>query len=112
MREARRAIRQVWDGYTRYGFPEAWYPPPIAVKPAPTISDTQLCFVFVLLYQLKISNSETTMSEQDTERLQREFDARIENEQRIEPKDWMPDEFRKTVLRQMSQHAHSEVIGM
>jgi ring-1,2-phenylacetyl-CoA epoxidase subunit PaaA len=46
------------------------------------------------------------------ERLQQEFDAKIESGQRIEPKDWMPDDYRKTVLRQMSQHAHSEVIGM
>jgi len=40
------------------------------------------------------------------------FEDKITNEQRIEPRDWMPDAFRKTVLRQMSQHAHSEVIGM
>jgi ring-1,2-phenylacetyl-CoA epoxidase subunit PaaA len=52
------------------------------------------------------------MTEQELERLQKEFDAKVANEERIEPKDWMPDDFRKTVLRQMSQHAHSEVIGM
>jgi ring-1,2-phenylacetyl-CoA epoxidase subunit PaaA len=52
------------------------------------------------------------MTEQDIERRQREFDAKVANEERIEPKDWMPDDYRKTVLRQMSQHAHSEVIGM
>ena len=40
------------------------------------------------------------------------FNEKVANDQRIEPKDWMPDAFRKTVLRQMSQHAHSEVIGM
>ena len=40
------------------------------------------------------------------------FDARVANEQQVEPKDWMPDAYRKNVLRQMSQHAHSEVIGM
>ena len=40
------------------------------------------------------------------------FNKKIDSEQKIEPKDWMPDAFRKTVLRQMSQHAHSEVIGM
>ena len=39
------------------------------------------------------------------------FENKVANEERIEPKDWMPDAFRKTVLRQMSQHAHSEVIG-
>ena len=40
------------------------------------------------------------------------FDALIEAEQRIEPRDWMPDAYRKTLIRQISQHAHSEIIGM
>ena len=44
--------------------------------------------------------------------LQARFQARIDNEERIEPKDWMPDAYRKTLIRQISQHAHSEVIGM
>ena len=52
------------------------------------------------------------MTEQELERRQQAFDAKVANEERIEPKDWMPDDYRKTVLRQMSQHAHSEVIGM
>jgi ring-1,2-phenylacetyl-CoA epoxidase subunit PaaA len=52
------------------------------------------------------------MTEQEHEQRQQEFDAKVANEERIEPKDWMPDDYRKTVLRQMSQHAHSEVIGM
>jgi ring-1,2-phenylacetyl-CoA epoxidase subunit PaaA len=40
------------------------------------------------------------------------FDRKVADERKIEPGDWMPDDFRKSVLRQMSQHAHSEVIGM
>ncbi|MBE9539021.1 MAG: 1,2-phenylacetyl-CoA epoxidase subunit A [Proteobacteria bacterium] len=44
--------------------------------------------------------------------LEEKFQARIDAEEKIEPKDWMPDKYRKNVLRQMSQHAHSEVIGM
>ncbi len=40
------------------------------------------------------------------------FDQRIAAEQKIEPTDWMPDDYRKNLIRQMSQHAHSEVIGM
>ena len=44
--------------------------------------------------------------------LKARFQARIDNEERIEPKDWMPDAYRKTLIRQISQHAHSEVIGM
>jgi ring-1,2-phenylacetyl-CoA epoxidase subunit PaaA len=40
------------------------------------------------------------------------FLEKIENEIKIEPKDWMPDDYRKHLQRQMSQHAHSEIIGM
>jgi ring-1,2-phenylacetyl-CoA epoxidase subunit PaaA len=40
------------------------------------------------------------------------FDQRIERDQKIEPKDPMPEEYRKHLIRQISQHAHSEVIGM
>jgi ring-1,2-phenylacetyl-CoA epoxidase subunit PaaA len=41
-----------------------------------------------------------------------QFDALIAAEQRIEPRDWMPDAYRRTLIRQISQHAHSEIIGM
>ena len=40
------------------------------------------------------------------------FDHKIEQEIRIEPKDWMPDDYRRMLIRQMSQHAHSEIVGM
>ncbi|QTV80341.1 1,2-phenylacetyl-CoA epoxidase subunit PaaA [Microbacterium sp. NIBRBAC000506063] len=40
------------------------------------------------------------------------FDELIAAEQRIEPRDWMPEAYRKTLIRQISQHAHSEIIGM
>ena len=40
------------------------------------------------------------------------FDARIDADGRIEPQDWMPEAFRKTLVRQISQHAHSEIVGM
>jgi ring-1,2-phenylacetyl-CoA epoxidase subunit PaaA len=40
------------------------------------------------------------------------FMRKIEAEEKIEPKDWMPDAYRKNLIRQISQHAHSEVIGM
>lgn len=39
------------------------------------------------------------------------FDATIAAEEKIEPRDWMPDKYRRTLVRQMSQHAHSEVVG-
>jgi ring-1,2-phenylacetyl-CoA epoxidase subunit PaaA len=41
-----------------------------------------------------------------------QFQARIDADIRIEPKDWMPDAYRKTLIRQISQHAHSELVGM
>jgi ring-1,2-phenylacetyl-CoA epoxidase subunit PaaA len=40
------------------------------------------------------------------------FQERIDRDEKIEPKEWMPDAYRKLVLRQMAQHAHSEVVGM
>jgi ring-1,2-phenylacetyl-CoA epoxidase subunit PaaA len=40
------------------------------------------------------------------------FDAVVAAEQKIEPRDWMPDAYRKTLIRQIAQHAHSEIIGM
>ncbi|MEJ2129634.1 MAG: 1,2-phenylacetyl-CoA epoxidase subunit A [Woeseiaceae bacterium] len=40
------------------------------------------------------------------------FQQRIDEEEKIEPKDWMPEKYRRTLIRQMSQHAHSEIIGM
>jgi ring-1,2-phenylacetyl-CoA epoxidase subunit PaaA len=40
------------------------------------------------------------------------FTATIEADEKVEPRDWMPDGYRSTLIRQMAQHAHSEVIGM
>ncbi|HXB93214.1 MAG TPA: 1,2-phenylacetyl-CoA epoxidase subunit PaaA [Puia sp.] len=40
------------------------------------------------------------------------FQGRIDQDIRIEPKDWMPEAYRKTLIRQISQHAHSEIVGM
>jgi len=44
--------------------------------------------------------------------LEQKFQHRIDSEEKIEPKDWMPDGYRKTLIRQISQHAHSEIVGM
>jgi ring-1,2-phenylacetyl-CoA epoxidase subunit PaaA len=44
--------------------------------------------------------------------LEQDFQARIDDDQKIEPKDWMPETYRKTLIRQISQHAHSEIVGM
>src|SRR6202049_1180470 len=40
------------------------------------------------------------------------FQARVDADEKIEPKDWMPDAYRQTLIRQISQHAHSEIVGM
>jgi ring-1,2-phenylacetyl-CoA epoxidase subunit PaaA len=44
--------------------------------------------------------------------LQSEFDQMVAADQRLEPRDWVPDAYRKTLIRQIAQHAHSEIIGM
>ncbi len=48
---------------------------------------------------------------EDPALLQR-FQARVDAEEKIEPKDWMPEAYRQTLIRQISQHAHSEIVGM
>ena len=40
------------------------------------------------------------------------FQARVDEDAKIEPKDWMPEAYRQTLIRQISQHAHSEIVGM
>ena len=58
---------------------------------------------------LKAVPKEASAAEQA---LQAQFDARIDADGRIEPREWMPDAYRKTLVRQISQHAHSEIVGM
>ncbi len=48
----------------------------------------------------------------DTALLEEQFEARIAADDRIEPRDFMPEAYRKTLIRQISQHAHSEIVGM
>ncbi len=48
----------------------------------------------------------------DIKSLEDRFNEKIDNDERIEPKDWMPESYRKTLIRQISQHAHSEIVGM
>jgi len=49
------------------------------------------------------------MSQQETEKI---FEGKLEAETKIEPRDWMPEKYRQTLIRQISQHAHSEIVGM
>ncbi|MCF6197074.1 MAG: 1,2-phenylacetyl-CoA epoxidase subunit A [Emcibacter sp.] len=60
--------------------------------------------------QKPIKIAEPTSEEQA--RLEELFQQKIDDNIKIEPQEWMPDAYRKTLVRQMSQHAHSEVIGM
>jgi ring-1,2-phenylacetyl-CoA epoxidase subunit PaaA len=52
------------------------------------------------------------MDSQDEESLARYFDETIDRDRRIEPRDWMPPAYRASMIRQIAQHAHSEIIGM
>jgi len=56
------------------------------------------------------------MQEKRTETLEHsleaQFQAKMDADIRIEPKDWMPEAYRKTLIRQIGQHAHSEIVGM
>ena len=56
--------------------------------------------------------SVAALDEHRDEAAQARFDDLIAQDSRIEPRDWMPDAYRKTLIRQISQHAHSEIIGM
>jgi ring-1,2-phenylacetyl-CoA epoxidase subunit PaaA len=49
---------------------------------------------------------------QKTGSLIKEFEAKIDQDEKIEPKDFMPEAYRKTLIRQIGQHAHSEIVGM
>ncbi|SDJ83811.1 ring-1,2-phenylacetyl-CoA epoxidase subunit PaaA [Actinopolyspora mzabensis] len=57
-----------------------------------------------------MSTEEATIT--DEERLHQRFESTVEHDQRVEPRDWMPEGYRKTLVRQIAQHAHSEIIGM
>ena len=57
-------------------------------------------------------NEFMTVTETAADPLEAEFQRLIDADQRIEPRDWMPDAYRKSLIRQIAQHAHSEIIGM
>ncbi len=70
--------------------------------------------IFPAMYTQALNAAETARAEpadaQGPEAAR--FQARIDAEQRIEPNDWMPAAYRRTLVRQISQHAHSEIVGM
>src|SRR5713101_9401741 len=63
------------------------------------------------MYTQALNTREAPDAAADPEREAR-FQARVDAESRIEPNDWMPDAYRRTLIRQISQHAHSEIVGM
>src|SRR5438067_7329770 len=63
------------------------------------------------MYTQALNTREVPDAAADPER-EGPFQARVDAESRIEPNDWMPDAYRRTLVRQISQHAHSEIVGM
>jgi ring-1,2-phenylacetyl-CoA epoxidase subunit PaaA len=60
----------------------------------------------------KIASTASTISSIEPADKIAAFEARVAADEFIEPKDWMPDAYRRTLVRQISQHAHSEIVGM
>jgi ring-1,2-phenylacetyl-CoA epoxidase subunit PaaA len=61
---------------------------------------------------LDTHGKEAVPASAEAEVLAQRFQARVDAEEKIEPKDWMPEAYRQTLIRQISQHAHSEIVGM
>ncbi len=64
------------------------------------------------MYRINLNETALGISEIDMDIQLEHFDKSIQQDISIEPKDWMPDAYRKTLIRQIGQHAHSEVVGM
>ena len=62
------------------------------------------------MYAQLVKTSRTKAPEEMSEE-ERAFQARIDRGEKIEPKEWMPEEYRRTLIRQIGQHAHSEIVG-
>jgi ring-1,2-phenylacetyl-CoA epoxidase subunit PaaA len=63
------------------------------------------------MYTTELQKTQSVQTLEDPEKLAA-FEARVAADEFIEPKDWMPEAYRRTLTRQMSQHAHSEIVGM
>ena len=61
--------------------------------------------------QMVKSTGKAVLSRDDMSPEEQAFQDRIDRGEKIEPKDWMPDEYRKNLIRQIGQHAHSEIVG-
>ena len=63
------------------------------------------------MYTTELQKTKNVAGTEDPEKLAA-FEARVAADEFIEPKDWMPEAYRRTLTRQISQHAHSEIVGM
>jgi len=64
------------------------------------------------MYTTELNKNVKPIETAEAPELVEAFEARVAADEFIEPKDWMPDAYRKTLVRQISQHAHSEIVGM
>ena len=64
------------------------------------------------MYTTELQKGVTPIETPEDPALLEAFEARVAADEFIEPKDWMPEAYRKTLVRQISQHAHSEIVGM
>ncbi|MEO8321647.1 MAG: Phenylacetic acid catabolic protein, partial [Bradyrhizobium sp.] len=64
------------------------------------------------MYTQALNTADADISHVEDATRAAQFQARIDADERIEPNDWMPAAYRKTLTRQISQHAHSEIVGM
>src|SRR3981189_2724833 len=78
------------------------------IKPVSS-HDTPRFLAGVTMYRQALN---TQVDPGDTGEAADRFQARIDAGERIEPNDWMPEAYRRTLIRQISQHAHSEIVGM
>jgi ring-1,2-phenylacetyl-CoA epoxidase subunit PaaA len=63
------------------------------------------------MYTTELQKTKNVASTEDPDKLAA-FEARVAADDTIEPRDWMPEAYRRTLTRQISQHAHSEIVGM
>src|SRR5262245_21980649 len=63
------------------------------------------------MYTTELQKTARIASTEDPEKLAA-FEGRVAADEFVEPKDWMPEAYRRTLTRQISQHAHSEIVGM
>ena len=64
------------------------------------------------MYTTELSSNVASIEAPEDPALTAAFEARVAADEFIEPNDWMPEAYRKTLVRQISQHAHSEIVGM